>query len=1133
MSPADLADLDPFRGSPQSRAAGMAPDASDAADANFSAPERSALWAIPGRAEPAVRAALARGFLWATAVACAGVVPLVVATLGLAPLTASGLAGFTTIAMLALAATRLPDRGLHIALTAVHVAVVLAMLSAGVLLGWGLGVPGLSIVGLLVCLLCAASGWRAGAFLAVVSALLFTGVALGWVPSFGPPQLATPALLQLGALLIVTAAGLAAGVIVSRLLDLARRAAEHREQRFRGLLALAVDGYWEIDQNYLLTAAAGQRGGQRPLTAASGLGLVPWQLANWHCEAESLDLLLAQLDDRQPFRDVGFRWTTANGTVRHYRANGEPRFDRHGIFTGYWGVVRDSTAEQEAQSALAVAETRYRELFSRIPTPLVLHRGGEVLDANAAALALFGQPDLDSMANTDLLSCYESGDSRERARRRMDLLHGQPLGTALPVTDFKLLLAPNRRVAVRATSVRVDAEGGPATLAIYVDDTERLAAEEAVRRSEAMLSHLVATSPDLITLTDMATGRYAMVNRSFERISGWSAAETVGQTSTELGVWGSPTARDEFVALVRREGTVSDLPVSFVNRAGLMVKLVVSAARFMMDHRDYLVSNARDVTEKERERLEREAILQNASIGIAVTRQGRLVLVNRHFEQMFGWPADGLIGQETAALWQQAAGAERMSESLRAALGRGEAVEMERIGRRPDGSTFTASIRRRAVNTEHALDDGCIWIVQDDTERRQFEQTLARARDDAEAASRAKSAFLANTSHELRTPLNALIGLARLARDDEVAADKRRLYLEQIEVSAQSLAAIISDILDLSRIEAGKLPIESAPFELSLELQALQRTCSVLTEGRQLALRMQLDATVLGHVRGDALRVRQIVNNYLVNAIKFTPQGNIWVRARRPGGAAHPLVRIEVQDTGPGISAANLARLFKPFTQADDSTTRRFGGTGLGLSICQELATLMGGCVGADSLEGQGSTFWVEVPLPPLPHTLAPEGVPASEPETPRSLVGLRVLIAEDNTVNMMIAAALLERWGVAVTQAVDGREAVAAVQRAAASGRPFDAVLMDVQMPVMSGHEATHALRELEASGALQDLEAAGNANLPSPRLPLPIIALTAAALVTERDTALISGMNDFLTKPIDADKLQAALRRWCARGA
>jgi PAS domain S-box-containing protein len=1098
-----------------------------------------------------VRAALARGFLWATAAACAGLVPLVVATLGLSSFTAGSVAAFSVLALLALGATRLPDRDLHIALTAVHLALVAAIVATGIWLGWGLAVPGLAAIGLLVCLLCAASGWQAGAFLAAASALLFTAVALAWIPPTGPAKLATPVLLQLGVLLIATAAGLAGGVIVSRLLSLARITTEDREQRFRGLLALAVDGYWEIDQHYRLTAAADQTGTQSPLTAASGLGVVPWQLSNWHSEPDVLDLLQACLDDRQPFRDIPFCWTGGQGEARHYRASGEPRFDRAGIFVGYWGVVRDISVEQAAQAALAATETRYRELFSRIPTPLVLHRSGQVIEANAAALALFGQPDLDTMAETDLLSCYESGDSRERARRRMDLLHGQPLGTALPVTDFKLLLPPDRQVAVRATSVRVDAEGGPATLAIYVDDTERLAAEEAVRRSEAMLSHLVATSPDLITLTDVATGRYAMVNRSFERISGWTAAEAIGRTALELGIWGSVAARNDFVERLRRDGAVTDLPVLFISKSGAVFSMVVSAARFVMEHRDYMVINARDVTEKERERLEREAILLNASVGIAVTRQQRLVLVNRHFEQMFGWGSGELLGRETQVLWKPASDPDQVREHQYAKLDRGEPVALECTGQRPDGSTFTASVRGGVVDPARPVEGGAIWIVEDVTERRQFEQTLARARDEAESASRAKSAFLANTSHELRTPLNALIGLARLARDEEVSADKRARYLEQIEQSAQTLAAIISDILDLARIEAGKLPIEVAPFELSVELQALQRSCAVLAEGRPLALRLQVDASVLGPVRGDALRVRQIVNNYLVNAIKFTPQGSIWVRARRPGGAGHPLVRIEVQDTGPGISAATMARLFKPFTQADDSTTRRFGGTGLGLSICQELAGLMGGRVGAHSREGQGSVFWVELPLPrnlaggpptdgDRPEGGAAMGPASTPPDSSVSLNGLRVLIAEDNAVNMMIAAALLERWGVAVTQALDGREAVAAVQRAAAAGLPFDAVLMDVQMPVMSGHEATRTLRELEASGALHHLEGDGalhhleaDGHAPPPKLhrPLPIIALTAAALVTEREEALSAGMNDFLTKPIDADKLRAALRRWCPR--
>jgi signal transduction histidine kinase/CheY-like chemotaxis protein len=434
-------------------------------------------------------------------------------------------------------------------------------------------------------------------------------------------------------------------------------------------------------------------------------------------------------------------------------------------------------------------------------------------------------------------------------------------------------------------------------------------------------------------------------------------------------------------------------------------------------------------------------------------------------------------------------------------------VELERPARRKDGSSFTARIRARAIDPTRP-DEGTIWIVEDVTERRQFEQALARARDDAEAASRAKSAFLANTSHELRTPLNGMIGLARLAQDEQLDPGRRREYLDQIAASAQSLAAIISDILDLSKIESGKLQVEKTHFDLGAELHALHRNYTTLAAAHGLELRVSLTAEVSGMVSGDPLRVRQIVSNFLANAIKFTANGYVGLNAARLNGERGDVVRIEVRDSGPGLDAATSARLFKPFTQADQSTTRRYGGTGLGLSICHELATLMGGSVGVNSFLGDGSTFWAELPLPPV----APEAV-VTAPEARRlpagSLKNCHVLMVEDNPVNMMIAVALLERWGVHVGQAHDGLDAVAAVQRAAVGGRPYDAVLMDVQMPVMSGHEATRALRE---AGYL-----------------LPIIALTAAALVSEREAALQAGMNDFLTKPIDAHKLQATLLRWC----
>jgi PAS domain S-box-containing protein len=307
---------------------------------------------------------------------------------------------------------------------------------------------------------------------------------------------------------------------------------------------------------------------------------VPWELAQFGCEDETLDMLQADLQTRVPFRDLPVHWRRGNGKVRHFVVSGEPRFNDRGMFSGYWGVARDVTADVQARQALAATEGRYQELFSRIPTPLVLHRNGRVIDANAAGVALFGYDTLGAMLGRDLLASYESGDSRERERRRIEELDRRPPGEGLPVTDFRLTGRAGRRVSVRATGVRVDADDGPAMLSIYVDDTERRAAEDAVRRSEAMLSHLVATSPDVITLTDLVTGRYVMVNQTFERLTGYAAAEVVGHTSVELGIWHRPEQRIEFVALVQRDGAVKDLPVEYATKGGRTVAMLVSGARF-------------------------------------------------------------------------------------------------------------------------------------------------------------------------------------------------------------------------------------------------------------------------------------------------------------------------------------------------------------------------------------------------------------------------------------------------------------------------------------------------------------------------------------------------------------------------
>jgi PAS domain S-box-containing protein len=637
--------------------------------------------------------------------------------------------------------------------------------------------------------------------------------------------------------------------------------------------------------------------------------------------------------------------------------------------------------------------------------------------------------------------------------------------------------------------------------------------QEQLRRSEATLSALVATSPDMITLTELATGRYVMVNDAFTRVTGYTREEALGRTSVELGVWVSQDDREAFVRRLREDGRVQDLAVRFLDKHGRDFALLISAAVFELEGRSCMVLNGRDVSEGERTRLAHEAVLANASLGIAFTREGRFVQANPALEKMLDWAPGTLVGQPGRVVWASDEEYAEIGALIGPTLARGESVEFVRELHRRGGGSFWCRMLARAVDPGHSMRGGTIWIVEDITERRRTEQALAKARDDAEAASRAKSAFLANTSHEIRTPLNGLVGLARLARRPGLDDARRSQYLEQIAESAQTLSAIISDVLDLSRIEAGKLGLEEMAFDLHALLESLRQVYATLADARGLGFRLQRSAEVPQWVWGDPVRVRQVLGNYLSNALKFTAQGSVTLRVSSAGTeSAGQRLRFEVHDTGPGVAPEARERLFRPFEQADQSITRRFGGSGLGLSICRELATLMHGEVGLHSTPGQGSCFWAELPLP-----ATAAGAAAADPlaEGAQGLAGARVLMVEDNPVNMTIAVAMLEHWGVEVAQAGDGAQAIAAVEQAERGGRPLDLVLMDVQMPVMSGYEATRALRARPASRHL------------------PIIALTAAALSSERDEALAAGMDGFLTKPIDVRKLHDTLAATLARRA
>ncbi len=381
------------------------------------------------------------------------------------------------------------------------------------------------------------------------------------------------------------------------------------------------------------------------------------------------------------------------------------------------------------------------------------------------------------------------------------------------------------------------------------------------------------------------------------------------------------------------------------------------------------------------------------------------------------------------------------------------------------------------------------------------EEALVLARDEALAAAKAKSQFLANMSHEIRTPMNGILGMTRLLLDGSLAEGERE-HAETILSSTQALLGVINDVLDFSRGESGRMEFEALPFDPARLARDVAKLLGPEAERKKLHFEVWCAPGLPRAVRGDAGRVRQVLLNLAGNAVKFTQAGTVTLKVEWEPAA--PAVSFDVVDSGIGMSADAMQRLFTPFFQADASTTRRFGGTGLGLSISRQLAEGMGGSLTVTSVPGVGTTCSFRVP------TAAAEAVAAKPPVVllPASFRAARVLVVDDNAVNRKVALGLLARLGIQAVTVVDGEEALEALRQG-----PFDLVLMDCQMPRLDGFSATRGIREGQVGP--------GNVDV-------PIVAMTANALEGDRDECLAAGMNDYLAKPIDPEALEAGLRRW-----
>jgi len=543
---------------------------------------------------------------------------------------------------------------------------------------------------------------------------------------------------------------------------------------------------------------------------------------------------------------------------------------------------------------------------------------------------------------------------------------------------------------------------------------------------------------------------------------------------------------------------------------------------------EYLESLAEHKRTEETLRMLEKAI-ETMQLGVTITDMERKILYTNPAEAaMHGYQVEELIGKDSRIFALPGSQKPMALEQIKEI----KSWRREGVNIRKDGSSFPAQLISDVVRNAEGDPIAIVTICEDVSERKKAERELLQAKEAAEIANQIKSEFLATISHEIRTPMNGVMGMTELLLETPLTPEQRE-FVEIIQLSGETLLTLINDILDFSKIESGKLELEERPFELKTCIEDTFHLLASKASEKGLELRYVMDPQLPAFIIGDVTRLRQILVNLVSNAIKFTEEGGVYVEVKRledrgAQGAEHEKMealsssilasrsfiqlQFSVKDTGIGIPADKMDRLFKPFSQVDSSTTRKYGGTGLGLAICTRLVQLMGGRIWVESTEGQGSTFFFTVRTAAeaaVPNPSLPSMGSEARPKPDRKLAErrpLKILLAEDNVINQNLALHIFQMLGYSVDVVGDGLEVLDALKK-----RSYDLVFMDLQMPEMDGLEAARHIVK----------------SWPEDRRP-KIIAMTANAMPGDRERCLEVGMDDYLSKPVRMEEIQRVLMQW-----
>ncbi len=839
------------------------------------------------------------------------------------------------------------------------------------------------------------------------------------------------------------------------------------------------------------------------------------------------------------------------------------------------GMLLKRRLESEAvRSALAANEQRYRRAFEqgRLPMLLIDESDGTIVDANPAAEAFYGQPravladrSVDDFADPALDAPLMQDRAANLRGERFEVRHRAADGSARVLEVFRSPLALNTRTL--SQWVLIDVSERRAAQAQHVEAAERRARDQmalltAQREARAaalnLMEDALATQARLEEALAELRESQALVAEAqrIARLGNWSISTEdmvlswAPETSRLFGLEPAASAPTLDALLDRvvaedRPGAVAFLEACLKGRDPGELRFRVAhadqdprilAARARLREADAhrpqrVVGTVQDVTEQaqaEHELRKLSSALEQSPESVVITDlEGRIEYVNDAFVEVTGYARDEVLGKNPRML-QSGKTPSATFRDMWHTLKRGELWTGEFWNRRKDGTEFVEFVSITPLLDADGTVTNYVGVKEDITEKKRAAaelnayrhhledlvsartRDLAEARERAESASEAKTAFLANMSHEIRTPLNAIVSLAHLLLQGTPTPEQRD-RLRKIDTAAHHLLAIVEDVLDLAKIEAGVLEFAPSEFHLSAVLDSVRSIVAGTATNK--GLHVELDVhDVPMWLQGDSTRLRQAYLNLAGNAVKFTSQGTVSLRVRCLEEDLTGLwVRFEVEDTGIGIPAPRLKSVFEPFEQVERGATRRYGGTGLGLSITQRLVELMGGRVGIESREGEGTRVWFDVPLARAGER---SGSPAPDAArlVARPLLPAEacVLVVEDHDINREVALELLQSFGLQAAGAENGRGALERARQ-----KRYDLVLMDVHMPVLDGIAATRALRELPAYA------------------DVPILAMTANVLAEDREACLAAGMNDFIPKPVDPTVLRETLTEWLAGAA